>query len=333
MCVTIPTPIPNLPRIKQVACGCTFSVCVDLEGFIWSFGYNNEGQLGTGNQNSYKAPQKILDIPPVQSVACGYYHTIIITNNSNLWSCGNNTFGQLCLGNSENQLTFQQTSFSNILKVSLGAYHSLFQNEKGQIYSCGSNGCGELGIGFNYGKKVDIPTIIPNLPPNIIQFFCAHKHSLFLDSDGNVFSVGNNSWGQLGIHVNDTNKDELIRIPNIPPIQIISCVSYSSYLVDKVGNLWVFGYNGAGLLLPNVQQSYRLPEETELRDITQLSYGCCGQHFLAKNSQNTIFVLGSNDYGQLGIVKKDSHPREMDSKYFSIWGDSYHFNKAKSARK
>ena len=46
----LPTPISNLPKINMVSCGTRFTVCVDDEGFIWSFGENNFGQLGTGNK-------------------------------------------------------------------------------------------------------------------------------------------------------------------------------------------------------------------------------------------------------------------------------------------
>ena len=93
--VSFPTPIPNLPKINQVSCGGYFTVCVDCEGFIWSFGNNYSGQLGTGNTTHFNIPQKLLDIPLAQSVSCGFEHTLILTNDSNLWSCGSNNFGQL----------------------------------------------------------------------------------------------------------------------------------------------------------------------------------------------------------------------------------------------
>ena len=47
------------------------TVCVDHEGFIWSFGKNKYGQLGTGNKTDFNVPQKLLDLPPVFSVSCG----------------------------------------------------------------------------------------------------------------------------------------------------------------------------------------------------------------------------------------------------------------------
>ena len=88
--VSLPTPIPNLPKIMEISCGYHFTVCIDKEGGLWSFGHNDHGQLGTGNTTNYNIPQKIEHIPPVRSVSCGYHHALIITNDSNLWSCGRN---------------------------------------------------------------------------------------------------------------------------------------------------------------------------------------------------------------------------------------------------
>ena len=33
--VSLPTPIPNLPKINMISCGGFSTVCVDFEGFIW----------------------------------------------------------------------------------------------------------------------------------------------------------------------------------------------------------------------------------------------------------------------------------------------------------
>ena len=344
----LPTPVSNIPKISQIACAYYFTVCVDEDGFMWTFGISTNkkiGQLGTGNTTNFNVPQKIQNVPPVVSVACGRDHILIITSDDNLWSCGNNEYGQLCLGNQRDRFIgqFRQTSFSNISKISLGGNHSLFQNIEGEIYACGCNKSGELGLGLLNSPQIT-PTIIPNLPSNIIQFVCGHHHSLFLDSEGNVFSVGSNFYGQLGLgHM--TNQNELNQIPNIPPIQKISCVSSSSYLLDFEGNLWSFGINGNGqlghgdfdIMSRNDEKiNRRSPTKIEsLKDIQQISYGPCGTHFFVKDSQNTIFAIGNNRSGQLG-TKTDGKilttPKEIDAKYFTIWGEVLK-SKAKSARK
>ena len=324
--VSLPTPIPNLPKISLICCGYNFTVCVDYEGFIWSFGENDFGQLGTGNKLTYNVPQKIQDIPPVFSVSCGYQHTLIITADSNLWACGNNSNGQLCLENRVKQLKPRKTPFSNISKISTGYVHSFFQNYRGEIFACGNNDLGQCGLGHFDSPQIT-PRLIPNAPSNIVQFVCGYCHSLFLDSGGNVFSVGYNVHGSLGLGHN-TNRNELSKISNIPPIKTISCGGSSSCLIDFEGNLWTFGYNEYGQLGHGDRTKINAPKMvTILKDIQQISYGTGAIHFLAKNSQKQIFVTGNNNYGQLGTGYK-----EINSQYSNIWRDEL-YTRAKSARK
>ena len=332
--VSLPTPIPNLPIISMISCGSDFAVCVDCEGFMWSFGANYSGQLGTGNTTSFNVPQRIEDIPPVLSVSCGSSHTLIITTDSNLWSCGRNDFGQLCIGNKESQLKSQKTSYSNILKISCGCHHSLFQNDKGEIFSCGYNHQGQCGLG-HFNESQITPSLILNAPSNIVQIVCGYHQSLFLDSEGNVFSVGDNYYGELGLGHN-TSQNILNKIVNIPPIKVISCGRSSGYLIDFEGNLWSFGYNRQGQLGHGDNTNINIPKIIKpFKNIQQISYGCCGFHVIAKNSQNQIFVTGNNDYGQLGTgdTRTIFIPKRLDTIYSTIWRDEVLHSRAKSARK
>ena len=330
--VSLPTPISNLPQISLVSCGSNFTVCVDYEGFIWSFGENICGQLGTGNETNFNVPQQIQNIPPVLSVSCGAYHTLIITKDSNLWSFGGNAYGQLCHGDTESYPTPQKTSFSNISKTSAGSHHSLFQNNKGEIFACGFNQQGQCGLG-HFDPQIT-PKLIPKLPPKIVHFVCGYGQNLFLDSEGKVFSVGNNGYGSLGLGHN-TDQNVLNKIQNIPSIQTISCVSYGCYLIDFEGNVWTFGDNANGQLGHGDDSNINTPKVIKtLKNIQQILYGSSGHHFLAKNSQNQIFVTGYNSYGQLGTgdTQSVSIPIEINSEYSAIWR-SEHYIRAKSARK
>ena len=130
------------------------------------------------------------------------------------------------------------------------------------------------------------------------------------------------------------NQNELNKIPNIPPIKI-SFVNASCFLIDFEGNLWSFGYHICGQLGHGVKQPDNTPKiVSTLKDIQQISYGCRGLHFLAKNSQNQIFVTGNNNYGQLGTgdIQNVSIPKEINSQYSAIWRDEFR-SRAKSARK
>ena len=332
--VALPTEIPFLNiKIKEIACGSQFTGCIDKEGGLWSFGQNNNGQLGTGNTINSNIPQK-AQIPPVQSISCGNSHILIITNDSSLWSCGSNDYGQLCLGYKGKQTNYQKTSFENILKICTGAVHSFFQNNNGEMFGCGHNYNGEIGLGHFDHPQIEV-SLIPNLPLNIDQFCSGYIHSLFLDMEGNVFSVGYNEFGNLGLgHCNKQNILE--QILNIPPIQCISCVGHSSFLVDFDGNIWSFGFNKNGQLGHGDQAHRNIPTKINaLHNIKQIVQGSLGYHFLAKDSQNKIFVTGWNQFGQLGTenITSRSNPEELNSQYFPIWGEPHFFSTAKSARK
>ena len=208
-----------------------------------------------------------------------------------MWSCGNNEYGQLCLGTKESQMKPQKTSFSNISKISTGHAHSLFQNDKKEIFSCGYNHHGECGLGHFDNPQIT-PSLILNAPSNIVQFICGNCQNLFLDSEGNVFSVGYNNCGQLGLGHN-TNQNVLSKIPNIPPIQTISCLRSSSYLIDFDGNLWSFGYNEYGQLGHSVKVDVNVPEIIKtLKDIQQISYGSSGSIFSLKTLKIKYLPLG-----------------------------------------
>ena len=253
-----------------------------------------------------------------------------------MWSCGCNEKGQLCLGNQENHTTFQKTSFSNISKISAGLYHSLFQNGKAEIFACGDNRHGQCGLG-RFNDPQIIPILITDAPPNIVHFVCGFAQSLFLDSEGNVYSVGHNTFGSLGLGHN-TKQNVLSKIVNIPPIKIISCVGFGCYLIDFEGNIWSFGKNeenqlGRGNIKDGNGNAPKIV--SAIKDIQQISYGCCGEHFFAKNSQNQIFVSGKNYHGQLGTgdTRSISTPKEINSQYSTIWRDERSYIRAKSARK
>ena len=335
--VPIPTKIPTLRDIKLVSCGYFFTACVDYEGFMWIFGQNTSSQLGTTKECN--TPQKILDIPPVQSIACGGYFILIITDDKTLWSVGRNEYGQLALEHKHNQSKFQKTSYTNIEKIAAGYYHALFQNEKEEIFSFGYNGHGELGQGHFVSNSTDPdvykPLQIMDQPPNIVQFCCGFHHSLLLDEEGNVFGFGINSYGCLGISNTTENKSKVTKITGIPPIKTVACAGYSSYLIDIEGNVWSCGRNATGQLGNGRVENLYFPEKiSTISDIVQLSTGSYGYHVLAKNSQNEIFVVGDNTYGQLGTGDKKSilTPEQIEPKYFTIWGNSGK-SRAKSARK
>ena len=334
--VSIPTRIESLPPIKIVSCGYLFTICVDESGSLWSFGDNVFGQLGTGkSEQKFNVPQKIGDIPLVKTVACGGFHALVITEDNTLWSAGANNYLQLFLNREKTlveRYSFSKTQYSNVTRISTGFQFSMLQNDSEEIFSCGINIKGELGLGDNtfHGKAQKIP----DLPLDIIHFCCGKNHSLFLDINGNVFSVGDNTSGNLGIgDLECRYKSTLQKIPNIPPIADISCTGSSSFLIDYDGCVWSFGDNESEQLGHGDNGCrYKPTKVTSLTGVKQISSGF-GSHFLAK-TEVAIYGCGSGGTGQLGEYGENGGiPNRLKNDHFKIWGDKLNKTTAKSARK
>ena len=342
--IEVPSPIQNIPPIKIVSCGERFTVCIDEDGFVWSFGFNKSGQLGIGNKINSKIPQQIKNIPPIKTISCGAQYTLFITCDSELWSCGNNYSGQLCLESNDIQLSDIpiKTPFADISKIACGSCHSLFQNSIGEIFACGNNEFGQLGLGPNSDHKNQIQAcLIPYESNTFVQFCCGFNHSLFLDEEGYVFSVGENYEGNLGLG-NTENQKTLTQITKIPQIRTISCSGHSCHLLDIDGNIWSFGQNYYGQLgLGSISTKCAVPTKIKsLENIHQISNesGAFGNHFFVKDFQNRIFAMGNNGTKQLGIDTgldmSTPTPIEFESSYSMIWGDLRKtFSLVKSARK
>ena len=323
----IPTKVQSLSCITQVSCGSFFTACVDDQGILWTFGENDYGQLGIGNNFRCKEPQKV-NISPVQNVSCGYEHVMVNTQDFNLWTFGRNTSGELCLGHTKHGFSApENTLFTNILKIAAGARHSLFQNMDGEIYGCGNNENGELGLGHTYKVQSEV-ILLPNQPFNIIQFCGGSIQSFFLDADGNIYYSGfkTTDFKKLGV-------DTINRVQNIPTMKLICCINNSCFAVDDCGNVWYFG-NFIGEA-NDTNKFAVIPETIEnLSDIQYIPSRCFGgNHLLAKDSQDKVFGLGYNYYGQLGTGDKIScYPaREMD--FSNLWGAFQNPSTRKSARK
>ena len=85
-----------------------------------------------------------------------------------------------------------------VTNVAAGGYHSLFLKSDGSLWAMGNNGEGELGDGTtdNDNYNTNLPEQI--VAGNVTAIDGGGYHSLFLKSDGSLWGMGDNEYGQLG---------------------------------------------------------------------------------------------------------------------------------------
>ncbi|KJE88999.1 hypothetical protein CAOG_00561 [Capsaspora owczarzaki ATCC 30864] len=84
-------------RIIQVACGYFHTLFLTDKGEVWACGWGAQGQLGVGSTSNALLPVhvKILDNKGIVGLAAGFCHSVVLTESGTLYAFGGNSYGQL----------------------------------------------------------------------------------------------------------------------------------------------------------------------------------------------------------------------------------------------
>ena len=81
----------EIPPCTKISSGDYFIICLDENELVYSFGNNDCGQLGLGNdQESFNSPQLVSSLKNVEFVECGQRHVFCKTLNNEIYCWGYN---------------------------------------------------------------------------------------------------------------------------------------------------------------------------------------------------------------------------------------------------
>ncbi|MCX5784055.1 MAG: hypothetical protein NTX59_00010 [Elusimicrobia bacterium] len=95
----------------SVSGGGSHTLAIKADGTLWAWGYNNHGQLGSGDTTQQTVPTKVGTDTDWASVSGGGSHTLAIKTDGTLWAWGFNNFGQLGLGDMNDSDTPTQVHY------------------------------------------------------------------------------------------------------------------------------------------------------------------------------------------------------------------------------
>ncbi|EAR94877.2 chromosome condensation regulator RCC1 repeat protein (macronuclear) [Tetrahymena thermophila SB210] len=187
--------------ITKVVSGAYHNIALTNENQLFSWGRNNEGQLGLGNLQAQclYSPQQIQFDKKIVNVFSGWNHSFFITKQNELYSFGSGLYGQLGQGKCENSITPDKVLYhekdQKIIKIACGETHSLLLSEQGQVFACGENQRGQLGLGRN--KKVVLqPQYLSNenlfASESIIDIACGRFSVAITQKTQSLYA-----WGQF----------------------------------------------------------------------------------------------------------------------------------------
>ena len=125
----------------------------------------------------------------------------------------------------------------------------------------------------------------------------AARQSLFLKSDGSLWAVGWNAFGELG---DGTTNATAIRPEQIVASNVTAIAAGGSHslFLKSDGSLWAMGYDGQGQLGNGTFISTNRPEQIVSSNVTAIAAGA--DHSLFLKSDGSLWAMGENDYGELG---------------------------------
>ena len=315
----------------QVSLGYKFSLALKQDGTVWSWGQNNNGELGLGNTTEYSEPQQITDIKEkITDVKTGYYHSIALTEKGEVYTWGYNGNGQLGNGTREDSLVpVKVTGLENIAKIDAYKYITIALTQNGEVYVWGS-GYGAKPVKLNFTRKIiDVSGNLvlaenrkaynldetKSYGKDLIKVVAGYNHYLGLTSDGEVYAWGSNSYGQLG-NGNNTSSSTAVKVvtpdgkSNMTNIVDISAGDSYSIITDKDGKVYTFGYYGDYRTANTVHSN----KPVEIQDLykTELVAASEGGHTAIVDWDGNVYTVGLNDYGQLGL--KDTTTRSKFEK-------------------
>ena len=167
--------------MRGVVAGGEYSHAVTTNGRVYSWGWNNRGQLGDGTKTNRSTPTLISftglgSEETIRNVDMGGSHSMAVTTTGRVYAWGWNSFGTLGDNTLVDNSTPSLISFNGlndlndgetIRNVFLGGAHSMAVTTNNRLYAWGFNKSGQLGDNTLVNKS--IPTLIYGLTTTLVN--------------------------------------------------------------------------------------------------------------------------------------------------------------------
>ena len=296
------------------------TLALDSTGAVHAWGYNTNGQIGSGDVTYCTVPTLIagasLSGRTVVTVAAGFNHTLAIDSTGALHAWGKNGDGQLGVGATDDktvptlvQVAGTSLSGRTVVAVAAGETHTLAIDSTGALHAWGANSSGQLGTGDKTGRTV--PTLVQVAGTSlsgrtIVAVAAGEIHTFALDSTGAVHAWGNNGSGQLGTgDVTSRTVPTLLADTSLFGRTVVAVATgcLHTLALDSTGAVHAWGGNSYGQLgtaTGNTTAPVLVAVAgTSLFGRTVVAVAAGFNHTLAIDSTGAVHTWGNNSNGQL----------------------------------
>jgi alpha-tubulin suppressor-like RCC1 family protein len=258
-----PKRVPLPVKIKDVWAGPARAYALGLDGSLWAWGTGGNGSMGNGTV-SFKAatPFRLRGVGPVQDMIVHYDNTFVLLKNGRVRSWGTNYYGELGINRRVEQVTRPVTAkgLSNVVDINAVVGTVVATAKGGAVWTWGK------GPSKKSGEA--IPSLFQWKPTKVagiqdaqegfahvvtpIPAFNSWTGYYAVDSKGQIWAWGNNTFGTLGLSgianlVKPPTRVPIGPVRNLYPVDIeksVGIVVHDTpvYAVLADGSLWTWGW-------------------------------------------------------------------------------------------
>ena len=286
--------------VSSIATGVMHALAISVDGSLWAWGSNLQGEVGDGTTVSSASPLRIME--NVNFIAAGGSHSMAIKADGSLWAWGSNRSGQLGDGTTTNRHSPVRI-LENVVYVAAGSSHSFAICSDGSLWAWGGNYFGGLGDGTTINRHSPV-----RIMENVVSVAAGEGHSFAIRSDGSLWTWGTKWNRQLSLErfIAGPNFLDIVRASSLTlytPIHLMDNVvsasagRYHSMAIKNDGSLWVWGENPYGQLGFGTLDNASLPARI-MENVVSINAGIYSSFAIC--SDGSLWAWGQNIYGQLG---------------------------------
>lgn len=214
--------------VISLAAGGNHTMAIDSTHQVHSWGFNGEGQLGTGTTENTRIPNLVavtgtpMAGKNIVKIAPSVYHSLALDSTGQLYSWGINGNGQLGDGTNSRRLAPVSVATAGtpmagktISAIEVGRSYSVVADSTGQVYSWGENNNAQFGNSTTTPSNLPVAVTTAGTPMAgkvIMSVSAGMEHTIVRDNQGKVYGWGRNNEGQLG---NDSTAQSQLPVATI----------------------------------------------------------------------------------------------------------------------
>ncbi|OPX86441.1 MAG: Exoglucanase B precursor [Pelotomaculum sp. PtaB.Bin104] len=304
---------PSMQGAGKLAVSSKHTLMVGSDGSVWSWGQNEYGQLGLGNNNEQLTPAKINGLTGIVAVAVGDNHSLALDNSGNVWAWGKNNLYQLGNGSTTNSNVPVKIISGGIKAISAAGDHSIALKNDGTVLGWGADGYATYyslsGIDGHTPGQLYYGTVYASVHyplTGVKGIATSRQFSAYLFDDGRIC--------RIGYFVDEVGAPTVMPMKHYSaPLGITAIAAGENFVValKQDGTVIALGDNNFGQY-GNGTQGNGTPADprpygvaTGLSNIDSIAAG--GYHCLAVDQDGQVYTWGKNLNGQLGTGKTNIH--------------------------